>query len=524
MRKYALHVIIVLAVCMMISGPNSALGSEDKVSDLEQRIQQLEQQLGELKTMLEEQKAAEEEAVPPPAEEKPVTKLIGPGGTLQVGGDIRWRGLFYENLWDYSSENDSDQREVFRFRPRVFFDWNPTENMEAYVKFTKEWFYGMDEEAPGYDVEAKDAMIDNAWGEVKDILNSGLSLRVGRQDLIYGEGFVLLDGTPFDGSQTISFDAAKLTYAHDWGTADVLYAKLHENDFAAADDEDLYGLYNKLKFGELGLEPYVLFRNKRQKANAGLQLAQPNDPLTGQPGYVYPVSLDPSPAEETVLLGMRASQGFNLTEGLKLTLTGEGGKEWGEVDFDGMNTLPAPFQFSRMTGSGSVDRDAWGGYVHGVLDFYDTPWKPSLKGGIYYMSGDDPNTLDYEGWDDFYGQWPKYSELYVYSLYDGFKTRTRFNDPDVGVWSNMYIPEAMFTVKPTDRYTQSLRYLYFGAEEGVGPGGGKERGHNLQWLSNYIFTKNLSGHFLAEWFNPGDFYAPGADDALFIRFQLMYSF
>ena len=140
------------------------------------------------------------------------------------------------------------------------------------------------------------------------------------------------------------------------------------------------------------------------------------------------------------------------------------------------------------------------------------------------MSGDDPTTADYEGWDDFYAQWPKYSELYIYTLYDGFKSKTGNNDPDVGAWANMIIPEFMLTVKPTDRLTQSFRYHYFMADEKNGPGGGDVRGHNLQWLTNYVFTKNLSGHFLFEWFDPGNYYLDSADDAIFTRFQIMYTF
>ncbi len=521
MWKYAILSVILVAVFSIALGPKVCLAAE---SDLEQRIQTLEQQLQELKAMLEAQKEVKEEA--PPAEVKPTTKLIGPGGTLQIGGDIRWRGLFFENLWDFDDDGArSDQREVFRFRPRVFFDWNPTESMEAYVRFTKEWFYGQDEESPGYDVEAKDAMIDNAWGEWKNMWDTGLTLRVGRQDLIYGEGWILLDGTPYDGSQTISFDAARLSYAHDWGTSDFIYSKLHEGNFENADDEDLYGLYNKLKFGDLGLEPYLLFRNKNMAANQGLQLDPIGGAIPGTVPWTLLNSFDPSPNEETILLGMRASQKFALNDAIDWTLTAEGGKEWGDMDFTGSTRLQDgnAWGFSRFD-QNDVDRDAWGGYFHSILDFKEVTWTPSLKAGIYYMSGDDPTTSDYEGWDDFYGQWPKYSELYVYSLYDGFKSRNGANDPDVGVWSNMYIPEAMVTVKPTDRWTQSLRYLFYGAEEGTGPGGGKNRGHNVQWLTNYVFTQNLSGHFLAEWFDPGDYYAPNSDEAWFIRFQLMYKF
>lgn len=144
------------------------------------------------------------------------------------------------------------------------------------------------------------------------------------------------------------------------------------------------------------------------------------------------------------------------------------------------------------------------------------------------MSGDNPNTPEYEGWDDFYGEWPKLSELYVYSLYDGFKPFTRRGtttmDPDVGLWSNMIIPELMITVKPTDRLTQSVRYLYYLADRSTGPGDGNERGHNFQLITNYTFTKNLTGNVIVEWFEPGDYYQDDADGAMYARYQFIYTF
>ncbi len=509
--------VIAVAACVALLAPASAM-SQGKVDELEKKIQSMEAQLNELKTMLQSQQAAPAEPAAPIAPGKSEMTLIGKGGTLEIGGDIRLRGLFFDNLWDFDGSNDFDQREVFRFRPRVYFDWKPTDDMEAYVRVAKEWFYGQDNERLGYDVEGKDVMFDNAWGQYSDIMGTGLTLRLGRQDLIYGDGFVLLDGTPQDGSMTIAFDAAKLTWAHDWGSSDLIYAKLHENNNQRADDEDLYGLYNKFKFDDygLGLEPYFLVRNKNDAVDT-----------TGIGPATYPfAAYDPSPKEETFLLGARATYNLDVAEDVNLAFAAEGGKQFGEMDFSnsplvGVNPASG---FSRFGGDDTVDRDAWGGQFHGTLTFKSVPWTPSVKAGVSYMSGDDPNTADYEGWDDFYGQWPKYSELYVYSLYDGFKFLNGGNDVDVGVWSNMIIPELKITMKPTDRWTQTLRALYFLADEKTGPGNGNERGLNLQWLTEYTFTKNLSGHVLFEWMDPGDYYGPDADDALFTRFEVMYKF
>lgn len=524
-----LSTLVLMAACLACLV--SPAYSQDKVSELEKKIQSLEAQLNELKTMLQDQQAKPAAAAPEAVvEEKPQTKLVGPGGTLQIGGDIRFRGLMFDNVWNFDNARDNDQREVFRFRPRVFLDWKPTDDTEIYVRMAKEWFYGQDNERLDYYVEAKDVMFDNAWGEWRNMFGSPFSVRIGRQDLIYGDGFILMDGTPQDGSQTFAFDAAKLSLAHDWGTSDLLYAKLAEVGYQDADDEDLYGIYNKFKFDNidgLGLEPYFLVRNKNDAPDFSgfTHPANPN-PATGQPyAYTYPFGpYDPSPKEQTFLLGMRATYGFDIQDGVNLAFAAEGGKQWGNVDFTGSPLGDMSKGYSRYALDDTVERDAWGGQFSSTLSFNNMAWKPSVRAGVSYMSGDDPTTADYEGWDDFYSQWPKYSELYVYSLYDGFKFATRANDPDVGLWSNMILPEVMFTVKPTDKLTQSLRWVYFLADEDNGPGNGDERGHNLQWLTSYVFTKNLSGHFLFEWFEPGDYYLNDADGAMFTRFQIMYTF
>ncbi len=307
-----LSTLVLMAACLACLV--SPAYSQDKVSELEKKIQSLEAQLNELKTMLQEQQAKPAAAAPEAAaEEKPQTKLVGPGGTLQIGGDIRFRGLMFDNVWNFNNARDSDQREVFRFRPRVFLDWKPTDDTEIYVRMAKEWFYGQDNERLDYYVEAKDVMFDNAWGEWRDMFGSPFSVRIGRQDLIYGDGFILMDGTPQDGSQTFAFDAAKLSLAHDWGSSDLLYAKLAEVGYQDSDDEDLYGIYNKFKFDNvegLGLEPYFLVRNKNDAPDFSgfTHPANPN-PATGQPyPYTYPFGpYDPSPKEQTFLLGMRAT-------------------------------------------------------------------------------------------------------------------------------------------------------------------------------------------------------------------------
>ena len=511
MKKFA----IFLFCISFLSAPVWA----DKVDDLEQKIQNLEKQLLEMKDALASQKQAQPAAAAvlsatPSKDGMQPMQLIGPGGTLNIGGDIRWRGRYYDNLFDFNSKT-VDRSDSFRFRPRVWFDWKPNDKSEAYVRFTKEWLYGGDNKLPGYDVEAKDVMFDNAWYLVKDVMNSPFDIKIGRQDIMYGEGFVILDGTPQDGSQTASFDAAIATLKLDWGTTDFLLAKPYENNQMLNDDEDLYGIYNKWNFGGFGVEPYVFLRNKNQRANKS---------ATYNSAGVMTVNYDPSPRQQTFLVGLRGTHKMDIDDGVNLALAAEIGKEWGEVDFTGGDVPGGDFYFSHDFAHPKEDIDAWGGTVNATLSFPKTVWKPSIKAAFSYMTGDDPKTSDYEGWDDIYGEWPKYSELLAYTYVDAFKGRSKLNDGDVGFWGNMILPEIGITVSPFERFTQAVRYIYFMADEATGPGKGTDRGNDIQTISSYEFTKNLSGHYLFEWFDPGNYYKKDADAAIFMRFQLMYKF
>ena len=101
------------------------------------------------------------------------------------------------------------------------------------------------------------------WSEPLDL--EPLTLKIGRQDLIYGEGFMILDGQDNVGSMAIAFDGVKASLAlGEKTTLDLLAMKIEEHTKQSADDEDLYGLYltDTSLFEDHKLEGYVLHRNR----------------------------------------------------------------------------------------------------------------------------------------------------------------------------------------------------------------------------------------------------------------------
>jgi hypothetical protein len=60
--------------------------------------------------------------------------------------------------------------------------------------------------------DATEGIFDNLNVQWKNIMGQPLSVIVGRQDIFFGDGWLVGDGTPYDGSWTYYLDAARLTY------------------------------------------------------------------------------------------------------------------------------------------------------------------------------------------------------------------------------------------------------------------------------------------------------------------------
>ena len=410
---------------------------------------------------------------------------------IEVGLDLRWRGVCFDNVWDLDDDNNSDSWTFHRARSRVWADLSPLPTLHGYIRLANETRWGQDDEILGDVGEKSDVFLDNAFIEVKDVFDLPVDFKVGRQDLMYGEGFMFLDGCCQVGSTSIAFDAAKLTYKGIENTSiDLLIAKPFENAEKAADDEDVYGIYAKTKVKDnVGLEPYVLYKNRRSRRN-----------ITGGPvDYTRPKS-------KTLALGMRGT--FSPLENVSCVA---------EAVYQDREWTPEPVQ-PGPTAAPTVDdsEQMFGGYVRGTYTFAAQQWRPRVWGEFVHLPAD---------WDSMYAEWPKYSELLIYTLYDGFNFATGANDPDEGAWVNMQIYSAGVGCTPTAKTDLSLTYRKLMAISENGPGSDEsDRGDLLAVLAKHSFNEYLSSHALLEWFTPGDYYGSSADDAYFARFELYFRY
>jgi hypothetical protein len=341
----------------------------------------------------------------------------------------------------------------------------------------------------------KDEIVfDNLYVSANGFLGLPVDLTVGRQDFLmtYGEGFLIMDGTPADGSRTFYFNAAKgAVKLNEQYNLDLVYLFTQKNDRA------LHSLYSASKrtLNTSNEEGFVAYGRGKMSDN-----------LTFEPYYIYKKEETGGTNGDLDLNTVGARAVYAMSGGWKLR--GEYARQFGDYD------------------SGR-DREGDGGYVYLGRKYEDLASKPSFELGYAYLSGDDPNTTKVEAWDPLFSRWPWLSELYVLS----YARETGI----VGYWTNLQLYRANFKFGLDPETGLELSYNYLRANENLGgssiflgtPGlysaDGKTRGHLIQAKLSHKFSKTVDGYVLIEDFVPGDYYADtNQDNAMFVRWELQW--
>ena len=244
--------------------------------------------------------------------------------------------------------------------------------------------------APGAGAYA--VVVDLAYIELKEFLYSPLTLRIGRQDLWFGKGFIIGNslqdptGALFAREYTAitSFDAIRATLDFDPWTIDAVYAKISENWQRADDDEDLFGINVGYIFDEYNGEAEAYYWLRRDRNPGGILAIAPNQ-LSSQNGTV---------SNDINTWGIRGS--FDPLDDWTVAL--EGAVQHG--DFLGIAS-----QVNQRT------RLAWA--VDAMIECRtfqdDYAWRPVLMAEYIFYSGetnagnpDIQGNGTYSGWDSMY--------------------------------------------------------------------------------------------------------------------------
>jgi hypothetical protein len=170
---------------------------------------------------------------------------------------------------------------------------------------------------------------------------------------------------------------------------------------------------------------------------------------------------------------------------------------------------------------GGTTRESWAGTAELGYTFREAAWVPRVLVGYEYLQGDDPSTRTYEQYDPLFNRYPRFSELIGYGWIGetgGYGHYTNMQRVTVGVHAT-----------PTERLKLQLEGSHLWADEhSVGKDapfrGGDSRGELAVLKAFYTFNDWASMHVWGEYFWPGSYYDSSADDALFLRWQMVLKF
>ncbi|MCM2271265.1 MAG: hypothetical protein NDJ18_01735 [candidate division Zixibacteria bacterium] len=386
---------------------------------------------------------------------------------------------------DNATHLDSDDEKgwsYYRNRFGLMAQVYPASHLELGLRLTNEFRYYFF--PTGKEFNFDEIVIDQLYLKVDSIAHRPLTAILGRQNITLGEGFVVADGTPLDGSRTAYFNGANFQYRFsDRSDLRLIYAyQQHQDDLlpiiddrekAMSEQDEQAGIaYFTSSFGEVAYQLYVI-----QKHNAGTSSVPQAD--ISCPGGRVQFSIAP-----------------------KLTLTAEGALQFGTW--------------------GENNHSAQGGYAYleyktGLPNYYPG----SFTIGGLFLSGDSYTTTDHEGWEPMFGRWPKWSESYVFAL-------SREIAPSY--WTNLSSIFGKTSVQMATDLTAGLEYHLLYAPKGNDPmtwysefpgGAGNRRGNLAVARVNYKASARLSGHAIFEYLVPNDFYFPGADNSAWMRMEML---
>jgi len=416
--------------------------------------------------------------------------VLAPFAGAEEGPAPRLKLIFVERFrfeaWDNAVSLDdaaNDANAYTRNRTTLGLSWMPLKNLEVLGKLTNEFRVYLAPKDRAFN--AHEVFFDNLHVKWAIPGRVPFTITAGRQDLNLGEGFVIADGSPSDGSRSYYFNALRVdadlgkrhrltAFAHAQKATDRFLPVINARPQAIAEQpETALTLYYAGALGKAKFDAYAVLK-------------------TTDATEAWPIPT------RTDTFGARAVA--SLAKPLSLT-------------------AEAAFQTG---GYGDFGRSAYGAIAH--LDYDLTGALPLLKsavvGGIL-LSGDDPATARMEGWDPIFSRWPKWSEGYIYTL-------TR--ESRSSYWSNLSSLYAILAFDFGPRSDGHVMVMPMGAEHpqpepGGFPGGtGRGRGALYRGRLNYRLSTYLTGRVIWEHLDPGSFYFDGASSYNWLQFELIFRY
>lgn len=434
----------------------------------------------------------------------------------EPGASIRLRQEIWDNVVSLgTARNAQPDRNFFRLRIQIWNNIKFNDDLNLYVRLATEpkYFAGpyklaLDGGKNLKHFDQDELVIDNLYIDIKKPFNLPVNLRLGRQDFLgkdmYGEGFLIFDGTPGDGSRTFYFNALKASLLIAAGhSIDVVYVSEPKTDqylpslHPSYDDGSKAYINHKKRL--TGSNERGIWIYGRHKITEGLNL---------EPYYIYKKEKDYDNIKEKYI----------NTFGLRTVLTINDFSLRGEL----------ALQNGKYEANDNKIRGV-GGYLFGSYTAKKCPLTPTLEVGYVYLSGDKNDTTKDEGFNPLFSRAPQWNELLIYTLIPETAGK---GGPIPGYWTNIKGIVTKLKLNPLKDLSIILSYQHFWADEKTnittGPykdmfsNNGKNRGDLWAIVGNYKFNKNLDALIQLEYFEPGNFYSDKTKNATFFRWQLQY--
>jgi hypothetical protein len=453
-----------------------------------------------------------------PTEQK-IQEIKHPAKWFSWGGDFRLRNEYFDELLTLTRDPALNpnawlhEQDYFRFRARVWGAFTPVDDLSLNTRLAtepREWM-----KPAGFTVYKGNSGWD--WSEgVVDTLNvqyrnvAGLpaNLTVGRQDIFLGDGWLLGEGTPGDGSWTFFLDSARLTInlTESKTTIDVI------GIIQDAKDDGWMPVLN---------EQHRFFTEQNEKG-AVLWVANKSVPAVNVDGYFFYKHDDKASANgptaaprggdnaDIYTLGLRLSG--PITERLKYSV--EGAYQFGEKQDTFIQYPSTSTEYRDLSAFGANTK-----LTYALKDRLNNQFFLAYE----FLSGDDPETQGDEMFDVLWGRWPRWGEIGLY----GYAAETR-----IGQAANLHRLGPGWTISPAKNLDFTAQYYALFAQHEIPTREAAPtlfshtdnfRGHFISAVLKYKFSPHMSGHLWGEVLLPGNYYV--TDSVMpFLRAELLFTF
>lgn len=383
-----------------------------------------------------------------------------------------------------AGEDDTDNFFIQQIGLNVEADL--TDNVSTYVRVINERDWNSDGEAAnGFNIE-----LDEAYVTLKEMLYAPLTVKMGRQNIALGNGFIIgssgatiwntsgnLPAAVNELSDMTAFDAISAVLDYDPWTINLIYSKIDENNTVLTDDIDLY-------VANVGYD----FKDYQAEAEAYYVLKQDMIGRTGAAG-----SYD---SNQINTIGLRGS----IVPLDNLNLWAEGALQFGDY----------------ASSTRVADREAYAADLGAIYTFADVKWTPKLGLEYIYYSGEEASSAgDWQAWDSVYRgkfdtQIAEFRNITKNTQFDGYTSGDTSGNNN-GATNEQQIA-VIGAIEPMADVKVDAKWTYLWYDEAPTADRSDDIGHEIDIKTTYDYTEDVTMTLAGAVLLAGDYFPDTQDD------------